>query len=64
MSVNTKACPGRPPGRKKTAKIEIVIEPEIKDQFMQLIHKEGKSASVEICTWIREYIKTHQETKA
>lgn len=59
--MKSKPCPGRPPGRKKTAKIEIVIEPAIKDEFMQLIHEEGKSASVQICTWIREYIRTHRK---
>lgn len=48
---------GRPAGRKKTAKIEVVIEPAIKEEFMKLIANEGKSASVEIGCWIREYIK-------
>ena len=48
---------GRPAGRKKTAKIEISIEPEIKNQFMDILHGEGKSASVEIGLWIRDYIK-------
>lgn len=50
---------GRPAGRKKTAKIEISIEPAIKDEFMALIHNEGKTASVEIGLWIREYIKNN-----
>lgn len=49
---------GRPPGRKKTAKIEIAIEPEVKAEFMELLHGEGKNASVEIGVWIRNYIKT------
>ena len=48
---------GRPAGKKKTAKIEIVIEPHIKEKFMNLLHNEGKTASVEICNWIREYLK-------
>lgn len=48
---------GRPAGRKKTAKIEISIEPIVKDEFMELLHNEGKSASVEIGLWIREYIR-------
>ena len=52
---------GRPAGRKKTAKIEVLIEPEIKEEFMRLISDEGKTASAEIGTWIRQYIK---ETKA
>ncbi|MCM1121353.1 MAG: antitoxin [Eubacterium sp.] len=51
---------GRPAGRRKTAKIEISIEPEVKDEFMMLLRNEGKTASVEIGLWIREYIKTHK----
>ena len=48
---------GRPAGRRKTAKIEISIEPTVKDEFMKILHDEGKTASVEIGLWIREYIK-------
>ena len=48
---------GRPPGRSKTAKIEVSIEPEIKDKFMKQMRKEGKTASVEIGLWIRKYIE-------
>lgn len=48
---------GRPPGKVKTAKIEIAIEPEIKEEFMQLLSQEGKKASIEIGVWIREYIR-------
>lgn len=51
---------GRPSGRMKTAKIEIAIEPEIKEEFMEIIRPEGKKASIEIGVWIREYIKVHK----
>ncbi len=51
---------GRPAGRKKTAKIEVVIEPAIKEEFMKIIASEGKTASVEIGCWIRQYIKEVQ----
>lgn len=52
--------PLRTPGRQeKTAKIEVVIEPEIKEAFMELIASEGKTASAEIGCWIRRYIKEH-----
>lgn len=54
---NTSSTCGRPAGRKKTAKIEVVIEPAIKEEFMKLIADEGKTASVEIGCWIRQYIK-------
>ena len=52
---------GRPIGRLKTAKIEIAIEPEIKEEFMRIMRQEGKKASSEICLWIREYIKSRKE---
>jgi len=51
------ATPGRPCGRKKTSKIEVLIEPQIKAEFMQLLSNEGKNASTEIGSWIRSYIK-------
>lgn len=51
---------GRPAGRRKTAKIEISIEPVVKDEFMTLLRSEGKTASVEIGLWIREYIKSNK----
>jgi len=56
MEKEIKNC-GRPSGRMKTAKIEVAIEPEIKDAFMDKLRKEGKKASAEIGIWIREYIK-------
>lgn len=51
---------GRPAGRRKTAKIEISIEPEVKNEFMTMLYAEGKNASVEIGVWIREYIKNNR----
>lgn len=51
---------GRPAGRRKTAKIEVVIEPAIKEEFMRMLINEGKTASVEIGSWIRQYIKEKQ----
>lgn len=55
--METKNSCGRPAGRKKTSKIEVSLEPEIKEKFMKMLHEEGKTASVEIGQWIREYIK-------
>lgn len=52
---------GRPKGRKKTSKIEVAIEPRIKQKFMELLAIEGMTASGQICNWIREYIKKHEE---
>lgn len=52
---------GRPAGRRKTAKIEISIEPTVKEEFMNLLREQGKTASVEIGLWIREFIKNNQD---
>ena len=59
--MKTKATCGRPAGRKKTSKIEVSLEPEIKEIFMRILHDEGKTASVEIGQWIRSYIKVKME---
>lgn len=47
---------GRPAGRRKTAKIEIAIEPEIKDEFMNICYEEGVTASTQLYQYIREII--------
>lgn len=60
MTDQKKSGCGRPAGRRKTAKIEISIEPEVKDEFMLLLRGEGKTASVEIGLWIRNYIRNHR----
>lgn len=61
METKDKNKGGRPKGRKKISKIEVSIEPEIKIEFMRLLHEEGKNASCQICEWIREYIRQHKE---
>lgn len=48
---------GRPCGRKKTVKIEVVLEPKIKEEFMKIVANEGSTASVELGRFIRRYIK-------
>ena len=60
MTNGRKSNCGRPAGRRKTAKIEILIEPTVKDEFMTILRNEGKTASVEIGLWIREYIKNNK----
>ncbi|WP_153126787.1 antitoxin [Peribacillus tepidiphilus] len=55
---------GRPRGRKKTSKIEILLEPEVKDQFMNCLKTQGKCASVEIGSWIKEYIRKNMDSKS
>ena len=60
MTNKKKSNCGRPAGRIKTAKIEISIEPAVKDEFMTLLRNQGKTASVEIGLWIRDYIKNNK----
>ena len=43
MTNKKKSNCGRPAGRIKTAKIEISIEPAVKDEFMTLLRNEGKT---------------------
>ena len=52
---------GRPAGRRKTAKIEIAIEPEVKEEFMAICYEEGKTASTQLYQYIREFIKMNKE---
>lgn len=61
--MESKTACGRPAGRKKTSKIEVSLEPKIKETFMNILHEEGKTASVEIGQWIRAYIKENSEGK-
>ena len=56
--MNTKLV-GRPKGKKKTAKIEITIEPLIKEAFMNSLHKNNQYASIVLRDWIVDYIKEH-----
>ena len=48
---------GRPAGRKKTAKIEVSLEPRVKETFMELVKQNGSNASVMLNEWICEYVQ-------
>lgn len=52
---------GRPAGRRKTAKIEIAIEPEVKEEFMAICYEAGMTASTQLYQYIREFIKMNKE---
>lgn len=49
---------GRPTGKVKTDKIEVCLKPKIKNEFMEILKKEGKQASPEIGDMIIKYIKS------
>lgn len=48
--------PGRPAGKKKTSKLEVSLEPELKSEFMSLLKEENKYCSIVIREWIVNYI--------
>lgn len=50
---------GRPKGKKKTTKIEIVLEPNIKQAFMKSLHDNNQYASIVLREWIIDYINKH-----
>ncbi|CAM5218265.1 hypothetical protein UACE39S_00996 [Ureibacillus acetophenoni] len=52
---------GRPSGKVKTSKIEIIIEPEIKEQFMEIVHNNNEYCSVLIREWIIDYIVKNEK---
>lgn len=54
---------GRPAGKVKTSKIEIIIEPELKEEFMQIVHEEQQYCSVLIREWIVEYICNYKDKR-
>ncbi|MCI7265626.1 MAG: hypothetical protein UC944_02055 [Anaerovibrio sp.] len=59
--MSAKKIGGRPAGRRKTQKIEVLVEPSLKAKFMALLSLEGKTASNEIGQWIRAYIKNAED---
>lgn len=63
IEITTESRCGRPPGKRKTAKIEIALEPEIKNEFMTICYEEGCSASTQLYQYIREFIKTHKKER-
>ena len=57
MIILKKKRPGRPSGKVKTAKIEVAIEPKIKDTFMETLEDKDIQASVLLREWIINYIE-------
>ena len=54
---------GRPVGKVKTSKIEIILEPELKEEFMQIVHDRDQYCSVLIREWIVEYISNSKDKR-
>lgn len=51
---------GRPKGAKKTSKIQIMIEPEIKEEFTRIAESNGSNVSMKIHEFIFKYIRENR----
>lgn len=52
---------GRPKGKNKDARLNIMISSELKNEFQELVSKNGSNISVKICELIVDYIKEQKE---
>lgn len=48
---------GRPKGKCKTSKIEVMMKPEMKEEFKRITESNGSNPSVTICQFVAQYIK-------
>lgn len=54
---------GRPAGKIKTSKIEITLEPKLKEEFMKEVHLQNGHASVVLREWIIQYLELTKKNK-
>lgn len=52
---------GRPAGKVKTSKIEITVEPELKNDFMSIVHEKNQYCSVLIREWMIDYVTRNKK---
>ncbi|MDO5555687.1 MAG: hypothetical protein Q4G09_03255 [Clostridia bacterium] len=52
---------GRPKGKNKDTRLNIMISSELKNEFQEIVLKNGSNISVKICELIVNYIKEHKE---
>ncbi|QFF97573.1 antitoxin [Psychrobacillus glaciei] len=52
---------GRPAGKIKTSKIEITVEPKLKEEFMAIVHGNNQYCSILIREWIIDYIDRNKK---
>lgn len=56
-----KSRAGRPKGKNKTSRLEVMVSPEIKDKFVSLTRDNGSNPSVKINEMIISYIKESEK---
>lgn len=52
---------GRPKGKNKDTRLNIMISSDLKNEFQKIVLKNGSNISVKICELIVNYIKEHKE---
>ncbi len=54
---------GRPKGKNKDTRLNIMISSDLKNEFQQIVLENGSNISVKICELIVNYIKEQKEAK-
>lgn len=61
MNNNKKA--GRPKGKNKDTRLNIMISSDLKNEFQKIVTENGSNISVKVCELIVDYIKKQKEEK-
>lgn len=59
--MNIKNKPGRPKGKNKDSRLNIMIPTNIKNEFQTIARNNGSNISVKTCELIVEYINKNKE---
>ena len=54
---------GRPKGKNKDTRLNIMISSDLKKEFQQIVTENGSNISVKTCELIVNYIKSQKEEK-
>ena len=63
-NMNKKNKPGRPKGKTKDNRLNVMIPTEIKNEFQNITKKNGSNISVKTCELIVDYINRNKEYNA
>lgn len=61
IQMNKKNSPGRPKGKNKDNRLNIMIPTSIKNEFQTITKKNGSNISVKTCELIVDYINKNKE---
>lgn len=54
---------GRPKGKNKDTRLNIMISSDLKNEFQKIVSQNGSNISVKVCELIINYIKEQKEDK-